>query len=389
MTPTPDHARPRTRRRLAAVALAAVALALVACGSDGDSSSASTNAETTAPAPTDPVTTDSVAPAPTDPVTTDTAAATTDAPTTTVAPLVVPDGVTLRIADQQGTLQRPLETSGLNVDVQSSLEYATFVGGPAVLEAFNAGAVDVGYVGDTPPIFALAQGQDLKVVAAWRFSGKVAAVVVPPGKDITSVADLTGKKFAYPRGTALQALALRALEEAGLQESDVQQVEVSVLDVTAALQSGDVDAGVLVEPFLSNYLKENPDAKVVRDAQGLATGLQLVITTQAVLDDPAKAAAVGDYVANLAQSFQWAAAHPDEAVAAFAAANQISIEEAQLIADRNGTQLFVPIDEEVIGQIQSLADLFVANGVIPSELDVSALFDDRFNPYVLPYTVQS
>lgn len=395
MTPSPVPARSRTRTRLVAAVLASAALALAACGGDDGDGDAASSATTAAAADTAAATTaapdttavDTTAAAA--PATTEAAADTTEAPATTLAPLVVPDGVTLRVADQQGTLERPLATSGLAEQVQAGLEYATFVGGPAVLEAFNAGAVDIGYVGDTPPIFAQAQGQDLVIVAAWRFSGKVAAVVAPPGKEIASVADLEGKKFAYPRGTALQALALRALEEVDLTEADIEQVEVSVIDVAAALQSGDVDAGVLVEPLLTNYLRDNPEATVVRDAEGLATGLQLVITTREVLDDPDKAAAVGDFVTNLAASFVWAAENPDEAIAAFAEANQISIEEAQVIFDRNGTQLFVPLDDGVIEPLQSLADLFFSAGVIPEQLDVSQLFDDRFDPYVAPYTQQS
>ena len=392
MNPTPRAPRARTSRRLLTAALAVTALAAAACGGGDDDAADTTAAAVTTAAESAattaaPATTE--APAVTDAAPATTAAsATTEAPATTLAPLVVPDGVTLRVADQQGTLERPLATSGLIDQVQADLEYATFVGGPAVLEAFNAGAVDIGFVGDTPPIFAQAQGQDIVIVAAWRFSGKVAAVVAPPGKEIATVADLEGKKFAYPRGTALQALALRALEEVGLTEGDIEQVEVSVIDVAAALQSGDVDAGILVEPLLTNYLRDNPEATVVRDAEGLATGLQLVITTREVLDDPDRAAAVGDFVANLAASFVWAAENPDLAVAAFAEANQISVEEAQVIFDRNGTQLFVPLDEGVVEPLQSLADLFFSAGVIPEQLDVSSLFDSRFDPYVAPYTEQ-
>jgi sulfonate transport system substrate-binding protein len=279
-----------------------------------------------------------------------------------------------------------LKSSGIGEQVQAEVEYSTFLGGPPLLEAFNAGAIDLGYVGDTPPILAQARDQDIVIVGAWRFSGKVLAVVAPPGKDISSVADLKGKRFAYPRGTALQAFALRALEEVGLTEGDIENVDVPAIDVIGVLRSGDVDAAVVVEPLLTGYLRDNPEATVVRDAEGLTTGLQLLITTSEVLADPAKAAAVGDYVERLAESFVWRAENPEEAAQAFADLNQISLEEAQAIADRNGTQLFVPLDDGVIGPLQELADLFYAAGAIPEPVDVSLIFDDRFDPYVLPYT---
>jgi sulfonate transport system substrate-binding protein len=294
----------------------------------------------------------------------------------------VPAGTSLRIGDQSQTLELPLKTSGQSEQVQAELEYSTFVGGPPLIEAFNAGALDVGYVGDTPPILALARDQDIVVVGAWRFSGNLMAIVAPPGKTIGSVADLKGKKLAFPSGTALQAFALRALEEAGLTAEDVEQVDVSILDVLGALQSGDVDAGVLVEPILTSYLDSTPDAKVVRDAEGLTTGLQLIVTTRKTLEDPAKAAAIGDFVFNEAKAFRWNIDHPTEAAQAFADANQISLETAELLREKNGAQLFVPLDDGVIGPLQDLADLFFSAGAIPAALDVTTLVDNRFDPLI-------
>jgi sulfonate transport system substrate-binding protein len=346
-----------------------------ACGSNDDESSEATAGTT--------VVETTAAPTPTHPT------ATSEAPGTTEPPaLEVAEGTTIRVGDQQGTLERPLRTSGQIDEVQSALEFSTFIGGPPLLEAFNAGAVDLGYVGDTPPILANARGQDIVIVGAWRFSGKVLAVVAAPGKEVDSVADLAGKTLAYPKGTALQAFALQALDEAGLTEADITNVDVPAIDVIGVLQSGDVDAAVVVEPLLTAYLRDNPEAKVIRDATDLATGLQFLITTRENLEDPNKAAAIGDVVQNIAASFVWAADNPDEAAQAFADANQISLDEARLIQERNGVQLFVPIDDDVIAPLQALADLFAQSGTIPEEVDVSTFFDDRFNPYVAPYTAQ-
>ena len=293
----------------------------------------------------------------------------------------MPAGTKLRVGDQQGTLERPLESSGEAAELQAALDYATFVGGPPLIEAFNAGALDLGYVGDTPPILAQARGQDLVIVGAWHFSGNVLAIVSPPGKDFTSVADLKGKKLAYSTGTALQAFAV-ALKEVGLTEADVNHVDVPILDIVGTLQSGDVDAAVLIEPILTSYLDSNAGSKVVRDANGLTTGLQLVITTKKTLEDPAKAAAIGDFVYREARAFKWSIDNPDKAAQAFADANQISLDQAKLLQERNGAQAFVPIDDGVIGPLQELADIFHEAKVIPDQLDVGQLFDDRFNALV-------
>ena len=155
-----------------------------------------------------------------------------------------------------------------------------------------------------------------------------------------------------------------------------------ILDIVGTLQSGDVDAAVLIEPILTSYLDSNPGSKVVRDANGLTTGLQLVITTKKTLEDPAKAAAIGDFVYREARAFKWSIDNPDKAAQAFADANQISLDQAKLLQERNGAQAFVPIDDQVIGPLQELADIFTEAKVIPDTLDVSQLFDDRFNPLV-------
>lgn len=378
-------------RRIVTALFATAALALAACGSGDDAADTTSpadtaSAETAAPetaapetaAPADTVgTTDP--PDTVDP--TDTSAPeATDAPT--VEPPVVPDGVTLRVGDQSSTLERPLRTSGQLDEVQSELEFATFVGGPPLVEAFNADALDVGYVGDTPPILAQARGQDLVIVGAWRFNGNVMALVSPPGKGITSLEDLRGKNVAYSTGTALQAFAIRALAEGGLSESDVNRVDVPILDIVGTLKSGDVDAGVLVEPILASYLAETPDATIVRDAEGLTTGLQFIITTSEVLADPDLSAALGDFVYRQALAFAWAADNPEATAEAFAEDNQISIEQATLLIERNGSQLFVPLDEEVIDPLQALADTFSEAGAIPEPIDVSLIVDDRFNDLI-------
>ena len=60
--------------------------------------------------------------------------------------------------------RRGLETllNPLGIDVR----WAEFQFGPPILEAMRVGSVDIGLVGDTPPIFAQAAKSDLLYVAA-------------------------------------------------------------------------------------------------------------------------------------------------------------------------------------------------------------------------------
>ncbi|HKY14077.1 MAG TPA: PhnD/SsuA/transferrin family substrate-binding protein, partial [Microthrixaceae bacterium] len=262
--------------------------------------------------------------------------------------------------------------------VQFEPEWSTFVGGPPLLEAFRAGELDVGFVGDTPPLFAAAAGQDLVIVAAWRFDGDNYGIVVGPDSDVGSVEELKGKSVAFQKGTAMQAYTVRALDEADLEQSDIEHVDLSSLDVSAAVKSGDADAGVLVEPLLSQYLASTPGAKKIRDSKGLTTNLSFIITTREALEDPAKAAAVGDFLRRQRAAFAWSAANRDVLVDAFATNNNVPADLARQIIEGNAGTEFLPLAGPVTDQLQSLADDLYEAKVIPKELDAPTLFDSRF-----------
>ncbi|MFP3184785.1 MAG: sulfonate ABC transporter substrate-binding protein, partial [Paraburkholderia sp.] len=71
-----------------------------------------------------------------------------------------------------GTLEKRLASQGVSV------QWLEFPAGPQLLEGLNAGAVDVGTVGETPPIFAQAAGVDFVYIANEPPAPKGEALVV-------------------------------------------------------------------------------------------------------------------------------------------------------------------------------------------------------------------
>ena len=301
---------------------------------------------------------------------------------------VVPPGTELRIGEQGTFFQLPLRLSGQDQDFPYKTSYATFQGGPPLIEAFRAGAIDFGIVGDTVLTTAQSSGQDIVAVAALENGGWGHGLVVPPGRAsaITSVKDLKGRKVAYPRGTSLQGFAVEVLQEEGLKESDVQRVQLAIPDVIGAIKSGDVDAGVLVEPALSTYLASTPGARLLRDSTGVVSGLVYLVSSRRVLADPAKVAAIADYLGRLVRARTWVNANPEPWTKAYYVDLQKAppAVAAQIMA-KTGPSVFVPLDDHVVAKQQKLADLLTATGVYPAPLDARAEFDDRFNP-VFPST---
>jgi sulfonate transport system substrate-binding protein len=308
--------------------------------------------------------------------------------TTTAAQVALPDeippGTTLRVGDQLEYLQTVLRLAGEDQDFPYEVEYSSFVGGPPMLQAFQGGALDTGFVASTPLIFAQAQGQDIVAVAGWASDASAYDLVTAPGvDDIDGWEDLAGKRVAYQRGTASEAALLQALDAADIDPSEVTTVDLPITQTSAALAGGSADAGIIVEPLTSGYLGSNPTAAAVDQPTEITNRASFVIATADALDDPARQAALADYVARLVRSFTHLRDNP-ELVAQSVYVDQygLSPERAAEIVEAQGVGSFIDLPGDVLDQQQVLADLFVDAGQIPAPLDVAAEFDGRFNDLV-------
>jgi len=138
------------------------------------------------------------------------------------------------------------------------IKWVDFQFGPPLLEAINVGAVDFGFVGDSPPIFAQAGGARIRYVAAVKSDGNNQAIIVPKDSPIKAVADLKGKRVAFGKGSSAHNLLVAALEKAGLSYGDISPAPLAPADATAAFVKGSVDAWSIWDPYLAlAELKEN------------------------------------------------------------------------------------------------------------------------------------
>lgn len=106
----------------------------------------------------------------------------------------------------------------------SKIEWKEFPAGPQMLEALAVGAVDYGYVGNTPPIFAQAANKALNYVAFEKVAGDSLAVVVPKESALQSIQQLKGKRIAVQKGSSAHELLAKTLQKAGLDWSDIQAI---------------------------------------------------------------------------------------------------------------------------------------------------------------------
>ncbi|MBF6168398.1 ABC transporter substrate-binding protein [Streptomyces gardneri] len=306
-------------------------------------------------------------------------------------PTEVPPGTTLVIADQQERLQSVLRLSGELDKLPFEVEFANFVGGPAILEAFRAGAADVAQVGDVPPIHALVAGQDVPIVASYQTSTTALKLAVAPGKSVTRLADLKGKKIAYAEGTAQQAAVLRALDRAGLTTSDVQLVRLQLAEFLDAVRTGQVDVAPLIEPNVTRLLR-TPGTSLVPDSEtaGIYSGLAYLYARRAVVQDPAEAAATRALVGAFVRAYQWANTHPQEWARRYYVENQkVSAEDAERIVQSLGVYVFPHLDQRLIDRQQSTIDAIAEAGELPKKVRAADGFDLRFDAAITQAVTES
>ena len=118
----------------------------------------------------------------------------------TVASALASDTVTLRVGDQKGGNRSLLEITGLAKDLPYKIEWSEFPAAAPILEALNAGALDVGYTGDLAFLTVYATGAPIKAIGGTRADPRTQAILVRNESPIKSIADLKGKRLAGSRG---------------------------------------------------------------------------------------------------------------------------------------------------------------------------------------------
>ncbi|MFL4496553.1 ABC transporter substrate-binding protein [Streptomyces sp. VTCC 41912] len=177
---------------------------------------------------------------------------------------------TLDVGDQTGGDRAMLEASGELKDLPYKINWSTFASGPLLLEALNAKAIDLGWTGNTPPVFAASSGSKITVVGAMHSSVAGTAILVPHDSPLKSVQDLKGKKIAVMQGTTGHDLLLAALKRAGLSIHDVNVGYLQSAEAKTAFKRGDVDAWAAADPTTTQAL--DGDHARVPSARTLPTG---------------------------------------------------------------------------------------------------------------------
>ena len=173
-------------------------------------------------------------------------------------------------------------------------------------------AQDVNVMGSVPFLAGVSNGFPLLLIGHLHgdptrdnYSDNVSIVAGPnAGVGEGDIGALAGKRIGLPRGSGAEGYALGVLVENGVDPADVTIVNVKPSELVTALQTGDIDAQAIWEPWGSTAMVKVEGA--VRVIQGNCQGCYdpgTILTTQSVVAE--KSEQLRRFMVAFAEAQQW------------------------------------------------------------------------------------
>jgi sulfonate transport system substrate-binding protein len=285
---------------------------------------------------------------------------------------------TFTIGDNGGDGSQALaKITGAFKDAPYKVKFAKFTYGPPLVQAAASGDIDLGSVGDVPPITGAAKEFGFKIVAVERSlypNQSNENIIVPKGSTIQTLAQLKGKKIAVPQGSSAHGLALNALASAGLSPKDVQLDFLSPAAGATAFASGKVDAWAIWNP--QSAIAVSQGARIlVKGLPPIDQTSSYYVANEKSLSDPTKRAALTDLLRRLSGEFAWADKHPDQFAQAISDEEGITLSEAKTSLSTFEYHVTAVQPADITAE-QRLSDAFLAADQITKKVDVATITDN-------------
>ena len=271
-------------------------------------------------------------------------------------------GNSLVILKASGELEKALAPSGITV------KWFEFPFGPPMVEALNAGDIDLGFVGSTPPVFAQAGGApEIRYVGYAAAYQDNYAVVVPKESTARRMKELQGKRIAVAKGSAGQYLLLKALEQDGMKPDDIVFSYLQYSEARSAFERGDVAAWVVPDPRLAD-IEQNIAARPLVTASQLSPQYSFYVA-------PAKFATAYPSVLRITldklnDTEQYARAHAEETARFLEKDTRVPLKIWQLALTRQAWGVGYPLSPAVLEAQQEVANTFARYKLIPKTVQI-------------------
>jgi sulfonate transport system substrate-binding protein len=265
----------------------------------------------------------------------------------------------LVIARQQAVLEKRFAGR------QVGIKWIEFTSGPPLLEAMSIGSVDLGAVGDTPPIFAQAANANIVYVAGSPITNGQ-GILVPASSGVRSIADLKGKRVGFTKGSSAHNVVIATLEKAGLTYEDITPVYLTPPDAGPAFASGSIEAWAIWDPYFAIGEKRQ-NGRVLINAREVAKTNSFYLANRDFANTYVRE--TREVIDGLAEAARWAEANRAEVASALAAVTGVPLE-VQTVAANRASFLIGPVTDEIVTTQQAVADRFHKLGLIPKPIAV-------------------
>lgn len=285
--------------------------------------------------------------------------------TVTVGVIPIVSNAPIYLGQEQGFF----EEEGLELEIE------TTVGGAAAVPAVVSGDFDFADSNLVSLFVAADKGLDLKMVAPGAAStgdpeNDATAVIVPGDSPITQPADLSGKTVSVNTlGNIGDITISSVVEQEGGDPTSIDYVEIPFPEAEAALDSGQVDAAWVAEPFLTSALEGGARVITYNYADfGEDTPIEAYFTTSNYAEENPDI--VEAFARAMKRSHEYANENPDEVRDIVGTYTQISPELREQM-----TINYYPT--EFNGDaMQDLADATEQYGPADNVVDVSQLLEE-------------
>ncbi len=272
----------------------------------------------------------------------------------------------------------PVTDYATKTSAATRFESQRFTDFPTVVETLKSGRIQATFM--IAPLAMKLREQGVRVKIAYLGHRDGSTVMVRKDLPASSLKDLAGRTFAIPSKYSNQNLVIRKLmQDEGVDPDSLRFVEMPPPDMPGALASKAIDAYFVGEPHAARAELDGTGRVLyhAKDIWPRFISCVLVVTEELIEQKPH---VVRDLVRGIAESGEWAERNRVEA--AKVAAPYFRQDEALVRyvltqpADRVSYRSLTPLDAEM----QQIADMGLAAGILERRLDVTGLIDRRFIP---------
>ena len=268
---------------------------------------------------------------------------------------------------EHGWLEEELEDLGTEVTwVQSH-------GSNQANENLRAGNLHVGSAAGSAALLNRSVGADVHTFYV-ESQPEWAALVAQPDSEVQGPEDLEGATVAATLATDPFFFLAQTLDEAGLTLDDVEVQSLQHADGRQALENGDVDAWMGLDPIMGDA--ELAGAELVHRDVDFNTYSTVNATADFLEDYPEVAQTVTDVYE---QARRWAEENPEETAEILAEHAGIDLEVAELVLDERVNFDISPVPgDDLHESLEPVGPFFVENGDVDTEEQVDEALEELF-----------